>query len=392
MPVSATDRGTGFGVYVHWPFCSAKCPYCDFNVHVRADVDQDRWRAALLADCAHVARLTEGRQVTSIFFGGGTPSLMAPESVGAVIDRVRALWPVADPLEVTLEANPTSVEAGRFADLRAAGVNRISLGVQSLDDRTLAFLGRDHDAAEAILALDLAKLHFERVSFDLIYAVPGQTAADWSAELAQAIDLAGEHLSLYQLTVEPGTGFAGAVGRGDWQPLDDDRAARLYHVTERRTAAAGLPAYEISNHARAGAACRHNLTYWRYGDYAGVGPGAHGRLTVVGAKRATRQWRKPETWLAAVERHGHGGEQCQILEVGECATEALLMGLRLTAGIQFKDFAEAVGRPLDDFVDHGRLADLIDGGFLARDVSALRATRLGRPVLNAVLAELLAGR
>ncbi len=242
MPVSAADSEPGFAVYVHWPFCRAKCPYCDFNSHVRTGVDQMRWRAALVAECAHVARLTEGRRVGSIFFGGGTPSLMAPESVAAVIDRVRALWPVRDTLEVTLEANPTSVEADRFADLAAAGVNRLSLGIQSLDDRTLAFLGRGHDAAEAVAALDLAKRHFARVSFDLIYAVPGQTSADWGAELARAIDLAGEHLSLYQLTVEPGTGFAGAVGRGDWRPLDDDRGADLYQVTERLTAAAGLPA------------------------------------------------------------------------------------------------------------------------------------------------------
>ena len=392
MPVSKADRAPGFAVYVHWPFCRAKCPYCDFNSHVRADVDQVRWRAALIADCAHAARLTEGRRVTSIFFGGGTPSLMAPESVAAVIDRVRALWPVADPLEVTLEANPTSVEAGRFADLRRAGVNRLSLGIQSLDDRTLAFLGRGHDAAEAVAALALAKRHFERVSFDLIYAVPGQTAADWRTELARALDLAGEHLSLYQLTVELGTGFAGAVGRGDWRPLDDDRAAELYELTDRCTADAGLPAYEISNHARTGAACRHNLTYWRYGDYVGVGPGAHGRLTVDGAKRATQQWRKPETWLDAVERHGHGGEAVRTLDVAECATEALLMGLRLSEGILYPNFTETVGRPLDDFIDQGRLEGLVDGGFLVRDDGALRATAQGRPVLNAVLAELLAER
>ena len=395
MPVCAPDAdpagapAAGFGIYVHWPFCASKCPYCDFNSHVRASVDQARWRAALLAECGYFARLAGGGPVTSIFFGGGTPSLMAPETVQAVIERVRALWPVAERLEVTLEANPTSVEAGRFAAFRAAGVNRLSLGVQSLDDRALGFLGRGHDGAEALAALDLAKRHFDRVSFDLIYALPGQTAAEWRAELARALDLAADHLSLYQLTIEPNTGFAGAVRRGDWLALDDDRAAELYEVTQELTAEAGLPAYEISNHARAGAACRHNLTYWRYGDYVGVGPGAHGRLSVARQRRATQQWRKPEAWLAAVERDGHACQESRALDADERAAEALLMGLRLTEGIHFANFENAVGRPLDDYIDLLALNRLLDGGFLARDRTALRATPEGRRVLNAVLADLL---
>jgi len=334
-------------IYVHWPFCLAKCPYCDFNSHVRGAIDGDRWRRALLRELSHFATFTPGHAATSLFFGGGTPSLMAPGTVAQVIAAVGRHWPLDADFEVTLEANPTSVEAGRFRAYRAAGVNRLSLGVQSFDDPTLGFLGREHDARTARAALELAHATFPRVSFDLIYAVPGQTGAAWRRELATALGLAGDHLSLYQLTIEPATGFAGAVRRGAWVPLDDDRAAALYDQTQAQCATAGLAAYEISNHARPGAACRHNLTYWRYGDYVGVGPGAHGRFVAAGERRATRQRTKPEAWLAAVEAQGHGTAEQTPIEPRTAAEEALLMGLRLTEGVDPRRIEALAGRPLD---------------------------------------------
>ncbi|MFI5024959.1 MAG: radical SAM family heme chaperone HemW [Alphaproteobacteria bacterium] len=379
----------GFGVYVHWPFCLSKCPYCDFNSHVRQHFEERRWSAALAAELEHYAAETGARVVTSLFFGGGTPSLMAPESVAAIIARVKALWPTAADLEITLEANPTSVEAGRFAGYAAAGVNRLSLGVQALDDTALAFLGRRHFAAEALAAVALAVRHFPRTSFDLIYARPGQTLAAWRKELAQALAHASKHLSLYQLTIEPATAFAEAYARGDLILPEEGSAAALYEATQEMLEAAGLPAYEISNHAAPGEESRHNLTYWRYGDYVGVGPGAHGRLTIAGEKWATRQHRAPEAWLERVERCGHATRQQLALSPEECREEMLMMGLRLAEGVSRERFLKTCGMTLETALEGERLARLVDGGFLLLDARGLRATAAGRQRLNAVLGMLL---
>jgi len=297
---------TPLGVYLHWPFCKSKCPYCDFNSHVREGVEQGRWRRALLTELEYAAREAPGRQVETMFFGGGTPSLMEPETVGALIKRTRELWDTAADVEITLEANPTSVEAGRFAALAEAGVNRVSLGLQALDPAALKFLGREHSVDEALDALAIARKNFARHSFDLIYARPGQTPETWAEELERALALAGEHLSLYQLTIERGTKFFSEHARGAIALPVEEAAAEMFEQTQTRLAQAGLPAYEISNHARPGAACRHNLIYWRYQDYVGVGPGAHGRFTTGDAKRATRRTSGPEGWLLAIERDGHG--------------------------------------------------------------------------------------
>ncbi len=378
-------RDPGFGIYIHWPFCLSKCPYCDFNSQAADAVDQGRWRAALLAELDWFAALAPGRTVTSIFFGGGTPSLMAPETVAALIERVRRHWSAAPDLEVTLEANPSTVEAGRFREFRAAGVGRLSLGVQALDDASLRFLGRRHDAAEALAALDLAARLFPRFSFDLIYARPGQSPADWRAELERALALAGDHLSLYQLTIEEGTAFAPAHARGDFALPDEDAEAEMFTLTQELTAAAGLPAYEVSNHARPGGECRHNLTYWLGGDYVGVGPGAHGRL----GGEAFRQRRAAASWLEAVEGEGHGTRARERLDAATRAEELVIMGLRLTAGIDDDAFARAAGQPLDRVVDPAGLARMIDGGFVVGDTAGLRATPRGRLVLNALTAALL---
>ena len=368
-------------LYVHWPFCVSKCPYCDFNSHVRASVDQAQWRAALLADLAHEAALTRGRTLTSIFFGGGTPSLMPPDTVAALIDAAAGLWRVTPDVEITLEANPSSVEAARFADLAAAGVNRVSLGLQSLDDEALRFLGRAHDVDEGLAALATAQGTFNRVSFDLIYALPGQSAAAWEAELARALGFGTGHLSLYQLTVEPGTRFAALAAKGALAEADPDHAAALYELTGERTAAAGLPAYEVSNHARPGEESRHNLTYWRYGAYAGVGPGAHGRRT----GHATQRHRKPENWLAAVARNGHGIQDEVPVSPDEQASEALLMGLRLAEGV---DLARA---GLRQSIDEHAVAELTRQGLLMLAGGRLRATPAGTLVLNSLLAEIVRG-
>jgi oxygen-independent coproporphyrinogen-3 oxidase len=383
-------RDPGFALYIHWPFCKSKCPYCDFNSHVRDGIAQQRWRQALLAELDHAAAETAGRRVTSIFFGGGTPSLMEPATVAALIDRAAARWSMEENVEVTLEANPTSVESGTFGPLRQAGVNRLSLGVQALDDRALRFLGRGHDAAEALAAVALARRHFARYSFDLIYARPEQTLAQWRAELARAVELAGDHLSVYQLTIEPGTAFATAHARGDWALPEDDRAGDLFEATQDALAAAGLAAYEISNHARPGGECRHNLTYWRYGDYVGIGPGAHGRVTRGPDKLATRRHRAPETWLAAVERHGHGLQERIALSAAERAEEMLMMGLRLAEGVARARFRAETGAEIEASLDSSRVADLVAGGFLVQDDQGLRATAAGRQRLNAVLARLMA--
>ena len=346
----------GFALYVHWPFCKAKCPYCDFNSHVRAGVDHERWRRALLAELDHFAALTPGHRLDSIFFGGGTPSLMAPATVAAVIDSAVRHWRPAPGIEITLEANPTSVEAERFRGFRAAGVNRVSLGVQALDDADLRFLGREHSVAEALAAVELAAANFPRHSFDLIYARPGQTMTAWEAELRRALDLAAGHLSLYQLTIEPGTRFHAMVEQGRLVPLDEDVQAALYEQTQALLGAAGLPAYEISNHARPGQESRHNLVYWRYGDYVGIGPGAHGRLTLDGTRLATRTLRVPERWLAAVESDGNGEEPREQVDAGPQLVEALMMGLRLTEGIPLARLERIGGRSWRDGIDAAGLA------------------------------------
>ncbi len=379
----------GFALYVHWPFCLSKCPYCDFNSHVRDSIDQDRWRSALLTELDHFANETTDRRLTSIFFGGGTPSLMAPATVAAVINRAAGRWQAAADIEITLEANPTSVEANRFADYRAAGVNRVSLGVQALDDDALHTLGRGHDKADALRALTLAARTFPRWSFDLIYARPGQSVADWRQELNAALTLADGHLSLYQLTIEPGTAFHPLAARGALVLPDEDAQAALFETTAEVTDAAGLPAYEISNHARPGEESRHNLTYWRYGDYVGVGPGAHGRLTLGGRKWATRTHRAPEIWLERTERLGHGEHPREQINPDLQWREKLLMGLRLTEGVALDRIATAGDDTPSNGLDQSQLAPLVDGGFLQRDGLRLKATPAGRLRLNAVLAALM---
>jgi oxygen-independent coproporphyrinogen-3 oxidase len=379
----------GFAVYIHWPFCKSKCPYCDFNSHVRERIDEARWRAALIAELDHAAQSLAGRRIASVFFGGGTPSLMAPETAGALIDRLAAHWTFEGDVEITLEANPTSVEAARFAGFRAAGINRVSLGVQALDDRALRFLGRGHDGAQARAAVALAARHFPRYSFDLIYARPGQGVASWRDELRAGLAMAGDHLSVYQLTIEPGTAFATSYARGDFVLPDEDTQGALYETTQELLDEAGLPAYEISNHARLGGECRHNLVYWRYGDYLGLGPGAHGRLTRAGRKFATRNFRAPETWLNAVEAKGHGGEEELALDRNERRDELLMMGLRLKEGVARARFRTEVDTDIEDALG-SRLAPLIEGGFLILDETGLRASEAGRQRLNAVLGSLLA--
>jgi len=362
-------------LYIHWPFCVSKCPYCDFNSHVREQLDQDAWREALLADLGYEAAQTPGRRLTSIFFGGGTPSLMPPATVEALIDSAGSHWDFAEGIEITLEANPSSVEAARFADLARAGVNRVSLGLQSLDDEALHFLGRAHDVSEGLMALGTAQSVFERVSFDLIYALPGQGAEAWAAELERALGFGTGHLSLYQLTIEPGTRFAALAAKGTLVPADPDESAALYELTGALTSGAGLPAYEISNHARPGEESRHNLAYWRYGTYAGIGPGAHGRRNGV----ATRRHRKPENWLGALARNGHGIVEAQAIAPAEQRVEALLMGLRLAEGIAWSP--EGL-----DLAAVGRLADQ---GLLERTDERLRATPRGMLLLDGILAEIV---
>ena len=376
----SSNVGDPFALYVHWPFCVSKCPYCDFNSHVRETIDQDAWRKALLTDLAYEARLLPGRTLGSIFFGGGTPSLMPPATVAALIEAAGRYWPLADDVEITLEANPSSVEADRFADLRAAGINRVSLGVQAFDDERLAFLGRAHSAREGLDAIATAQRNFARVSFDLIYALPGDTEQQWSSDLDRAIGLGTEHLSLYQLTIEPGTRFAAMAAKGTLTPLDADHAGGLFELTQARTAAAGIPAYEISNHARPGAESRHNLTYWRYGDYAGIGPGAHGRRN----GRATLRHRKPENWLTAISRNNHGIELEEALTDSERATEALVMGLRLAEGLDVQRSG------LEPFVNRNAIARLAEQGLLVRDGTRIAATSAGMLLLDAILREIAA--
>ena len=372
-------------LYIHWPFCVSKCPYCDFNSHVREAVDQARWRAALLADLAHEAALTPGRTVGSIFFGGGTPSLMEPATAAALIDATAGHWRMADDVEITLEANPSSVEAARFADLAAAGVNRVSLGLQALDNRALAFLGRAHDVAEGLGALETAQARFARVNFDLIYARPGQSEVEWRAELTRALGFGTGHLSLYQLTIEPGTRFAALAAKGELPEVDADEAATLFEMTAEITAQAGLPRYEISNHARPGERSRHNLAYWRYRDYLGIGPGAHGRRLGLASVRR----RKPENWLGRVDANGHGIESEEALAAETRAAEAMLMGLRLDEGVDLARVARETGLAVEAIVDDAAVARLAAIGLVVREGERLRVTEAGMLLLDRILAEVV---
>jgi oxygen-independent coproporphyrinogen-3 oxidase len=387
-PLLPDSGEPGFGVYVHWPFCAAKCPYCDFNSHVRHQpVDQEAYVAAFLREMATMRSISGSRTVTSIFMGGGTPSLMRPETVGAILNGIARHWHVPAGIEITMEANPSSVEAERFRGYRSAGVNRVSMGVQALNDRDLKFLGRLHDVADALKAIRLAREIFPRMSFDLIYARPGQTVEAWTEELRQAISYAVDHLSLYQLTIEEGTAFFGLHKAGKIILPDQDQSAELYEVTQAVTADAGLPCYEVSNHARPGAESRHNLTYWRYGDYAGIGPGAHGRLSANGTKFATATHRTPEEWLKSVGEQGHGMVERDALETDEQADEMLLMGLRLREGLDLARWSTLSGRGLD--VEREEF--LIQHGFIERlGNSRLRCTPSGMLILDAVVADLAA--
>jgi oxygen-independent coproporphyrinogen-3 oxidase len=384
----ATASESAFGVYVHWPFCLSKCPYCDFNSHVRhAAIDEARFLRAFHAEIATTAARAPGRTVSTVFFGGGTPSLMQPATVGAILDAIGKHWTVADDAEVTLEANPTSVEATRFRGYRAAGVNRVSLGVQALDDGALKALGRTHTAQEALAAVAIARAEFDRYSFDLIYARPGQSPDAWAVELRRALAEAAEHLSLYQLTIEAETPFATLHASGKLAIPDEDAARALYDTTQEVCGTAGLAAYEISNHAMPGAECRHNLVYWRAHEYAGVGPGAHGRLDVDGERRATVTEKRPEAWLMRVESLGHGLVSDDALTREEIADEFLLMGLRLAEGIDPARYEQLAGRPLDS----RRIAILREEGAIEITPSGmLRVTQSGFPVLDAVVADLAA--
>jgi putative oxygen-independent coproporphyrinogen III oxidase len=385
---SAEAKKEAFGVYVHWPFCLSKCPYCDFNSHVRhAAIDEERFALAFAREIETTANRAPGREVSSIFLGGGTPSLMRPQTVAHVLDAIGKHWRVAADAEVTLEANPTSVEATRFAGYRAAGVNRVSLGVQALDDVSLKMLGRLHTAREALDAVAIARRSFERYSFDLIYARPDQTAEAWASELELAIEEAAEHLSLYQLTIEEGTPFFGLHAAGKLKTPEEGLARTLYDVTQEVCDRHGLNAYEISNHARAGAECQHNLVYWRGQEYAGIGPGAHGRLDIDGVRHATSTEKRPEAWLMRVETNGHGVVVDDLLNSEERADEFLLMGLRLAEGIDPRRYLALSGRPLDP----NRIAQLREQGAIAVDEGGrLRVTQEGFPVLDAVVADLAA--
>jgi oxygen-independent coproporphyrinogen-3 oxidase len=377
-------QAAGFGLYIHWPFCQAKCPYCDFNSHVAAQIDEFRWSRAYLSEIARIGAETQGRVLSTVFFGGGTPSLMSPDLVARILDAVRATWPMANDPEITLEANPTSVEAGRFREYAEAGVTRVSMGIQALRDDDLRRLGRLHSVAEARAAFDIARAQFDRVSFDLIYARQDQALDDWRAELSEALTMAIDHLSLYQLTIEDGTAFGDRFRRGRLRGLpDEDLAADMYEATQELCDAAGMPAYETSNHARPGAESRHNLIYWRSRDYAGIGPGAHGRLTLGGTRYATEALRAPGAWLQAVEERGSGEVPREIVPAEEQVEEYALMGLRLAEGI------DATPLRADPTLSHN-ISGLISSGLLEESRGMLRTTAAGRPLLNAILREIFA--
>lgn len=378
-----------FGIYVHWPFCASKCPYCDFNSHVAETIDHEAWRRAYSQEIFHYAGLTPDRNVTSVFFGGGTPSLMEPETVAQVISDIQKHWRISNDCEITLEANPTSVEMGKFEAFRSAGVNRVSMGVQSFNENDLSFLGRQHDAGQARRAIETAAKVFDRYSFDLIYARPGQSVKDWEAELKEALPLARDHLSLYQLTIEKGTPFYMMHERGDFKIPDEEVAGDLYEATQDVLGAHGMRAYEVSNHAAAGAESRHNLTYWRYTDYVGVGPGAHGRITVDGMKQATRGHRAPDVWLERVAENGHGSHDFESLSSRDRFTECLMMGLRLEEGIPVSRLEEEGGQSFDALIDPAKIKALRSEGLLEFDGVTLKATKAGLQRLNGVLAYLL---
>jgi putative oxygen-independent coproporphyrinogen III oxidase len=384
----APDADPGFGVYVHWPFCLSKCPYCDFNSHVRgAAIDEERYLQAFRAEIAHRARLAPGRTVASVFFGGGTPSLMRPQTVQGVIDAIAAKWRLDPNAEITLEANPTSVEAGRFRGYRAAGVNRLSIGVQALSDSALKALGRRHTVDEALAAVALAASLFPRFTFDLIYGRPGQSEAEWRAELKRALDLVGDHVSLYQLTIEPDTIFERLRDAGKLDLPDEDLSLAMFQTTRELTEARGLPAYEVSNHARPGGESRHNLIYWRYGEYAGVGPGAHGRLATAKGRLAQETERHPEMWLTQVETDGHGLVENSALSREEQGDEFLLMGLRLREGVDPKRYERLSGRE----IDRDRVRSLVEDGFIEVDARGrIRVTPMGAPLLDTVVADVAA--
>ena len=367
------------GIYIHWPFCKAKCPYCDFNSHVRDGIDHGAWREAYLKSLEHYAALTPDRRISSVFFGGGTPSLMEPETVAAILDKIQQLWRIDNDLEVTLEANPTSVEANKFAGFRAAGVTRISLGVQALDDDVLKFLGREHNADEALKAIDIARQHFERFSFDLMYARPDQTLGQWEIELKGALEHAGDHLSLYQLTIEKKTPFYALSLQGAFTMPGEELAADFYNLTQDMLEGAGLPAYEVSNHARAGQECRHNLIYWHYDDYIGVGPGAHGRVTLDGVKHATREHNAPEIWLERVAERGSGAHPFEALSPQDENLEALMMGLRLRGGYT----------PAPDYLDAAKIKSAVAEGWLVQEGARIIPTREGWLRLNVLIPYLL---
>jgi len=378
----------GFGLYLHWPFCQSKCPYCDFNSHVAASIDQTRWQKAYLAEIDRVGAETQGRVLNTVFFGGGTPSLMEPEVVAAILERVRATWTIANDWEVTLEANPGSVEAGRFRGYHDAGVNRISMGIQALNDADLRNLGRLHSVTEARAAFDIARHTFERISFDLIYARQDQTLQNWREELRDGLAMAADHLSLYQLTIEDGTAFGDRLARGRLRGLpDEELSADFYAVTQEMCDAAGLPAYEVSNHAKIGSESRHNLIYWRAGDYAGIGPGAHARLTLAGQRWAIESPKAPGAWLARIEKPGSGETVREALRPADRALEYLMMSLRLSEGMSLSRYADFDGKP----IKASKIKDLQDIGMVEQMQDRLRATPNGRMVLNAVITELSEG-
>ncbi|MAZ76434.1 MAG: coproporphyrinogen III oxidase [Micavibrio sp.] len=374
-----------FGVYIHWPFCKSKCPYCDFNSHVNDAVDHAAWRTAYTKEIEYTASLTKGREVTSIFFGGGTPSLMKPETVQSIINDIYKNWSVAGDVEITLEANPTSIEVQKFQEFKAAGINRVSIGVQSLNDGDLKFLGREHNANEAVDALKLADSLFDRFNFDLIYARPNQTVKEWRAELLEALKYSKGHLSLYQLTIEQGTPFYIQHGRGDFKIPEQDLAADLYEATQEIMEADNMPAYEVSNHALVGQESVHNITYWRYEDYAGIGPGAHGRLTLEGIKNATRTHRAPEIWLQRVEQHGHGYHEFESVDHQGRFTECLMMGLRLKEGLSIAKIEEEADATIDEIFDEGKLKTLQEEGLLIFSNTHIKPTIDGMQRLNAML-------
>lgn len=378
-----------FGIYIHWPFCKSKCPYCDFNSHVSNAIDHTRWAEAYAREIDYIGAKTKGRMVTSIFFGGGTPSLMKPETVEKILTSIRKNWNIKNDIEITLEANPTSIEAEKFEAFKAAGINRVSVGVQSLRDKDLKFLGREHSAVDAINALKIANTVFDRVSFDLIYARPEQTIADWRDELSQAIELSKGHLSLYQLTIEQGTPFYTQAARGEFRIPEADQAGEFYEVTQEICNAAGLPAYEVSNHAAAGQESAHNLTYWKYGDYAGIGPGAHGRLNLEGQKFATRTHRAPDIWLGKIDDAGRGYHPFEEVSLDERFTEMMMMGLRLREGVAFADIARETGQDWRMLLRQDKVQHLVDEGLLVLTKTHIAPSQDGLQRLNGVLSYLL---